>query len=60
VLEEIQMPPLLFLDVVNAAFLGSSSRASETAAPCEADLQFELFLVGVEFRPQHHPRGTEA
>ena len=60
VLKEIQMPPRLFLDVVNAASLGAAARAGEPAAPREADMKFELFLLGIEFRPQDNPWRSKA
>src|SRR5277367_3910257 len=59
VLEEIQMTPLLLPDVVDAASLGAAGRTGEPAAPREADVQIELFLVGVEFGSQHDPRGRQ-
>ena len=40
------MPPLLLPDVVDAASLGAARRTGEPAAPREADVQIQLFLVG--------------
>jgi len=54
------MPPLLLPDVVDAASLGAADRTDKPAAPREADVQIELFLVGVELGSQHDPRGGEA
>ena len=60
VLKEIQMSPLPLPDVVDAATLGAAGRTGEPAAPREADVQIELFLVAVELGSQHHPRGGQA
>jgi hypothetical protein len=60
VLKEVQMPPLLLLDVVDAASLGAAGRTGEPVAPREADVQIELFTVAVKLGSQHDPRGGEA
>jgi hypothetical protein len=59
VLEEVQMTPLLLLDVVDAASFGPAGRTGEPTAAREADVQVELLPLGIEFGPQHDPWGRK-
>src|SRR5580700_9577083 len=45
VLKEVQMTPLPLPDVVHATSFGAAGRTGEPAAPREADVQVELFLI---------------
>ena len=49
------MTPLPLPDVVHATSFGAAGRTGEPAAPREADVQVELFLIGIELGPQHDP-----